>query len=69
MASLRDITEERGARDAVSQSEARYRNLFESASDSIYTTDLRGTFTSVNEATVTMCGHARTALLGHSSRR
>ena len=52
VASLRDITEERRARDAVSQSEARYRNLFESASDSIYTTDLRGTFTSVNEATV-----------------
>ena len=68
VASLRDITEERRARDAVSQSEARYRNLFESASDSIYTTDLRGTFTSVNEATVLMCGHARTSLLGHSSR-
>ena len=68
VASLRDITEERRARDAVSQSEARYRNLFESASDSIYTTDLSGAFTSVNEATVTMCGHARTSLLGHSSR-
>ena len=68
VASLRDVTDERRARDAVSQSEARYRNLFESASDSIYTMDARGTFTSVNEATVVMSGHARTALLGHSSR-
>jgi PAS domain S-box-containing protein len=68
VASLRDITEERRARDAVSQSEARYRNLFDSATDSIYTLDLAGTFTSVNEATVRMCGHSRLELLGHSSR-
>jgi PAS domain S-box-containing protein len=68
VASLRDVTEERRARDAVVQSEARYRNLFDSATDSIYTLDLAGTFTSVNEATVRMCGHARTQLLGRSSR-
>ncbi|MDQ6633250.1 MAG: PAS domain S-box protein, partial [Gemmatimonadota bacterium] len=68
VASLRDISEERRARDAVAQSEARYRNLFDSATDSIYTLDLAGTFTSVNEATVRMCGHSRIDLLGHSSR-
>ena len=68
VASLRDVTDERRARDAVAQSEARYRNLFESASDAIYTMDLRGAFSSVNEATVTMTGHERGALLGHSSR-
>jgi PAS domain S-box-containing protein len=68
VASLRDVTEERRARDAVIQSEARYRNLFDSATDSIYTLDLGGTFTSVNEATVRMCGHSRTELLGRSSR-
>src|SRR6476646_3903402 len=33
VASLRDITAERRARDAVIQSEARYRNLFETATD------------------------------------
>ncbi len=68
VASLRDITEERRARDAVTQSEARYRNLFDSASDSIYTLDLEGNFTSVNEATVRMCGRPRTELLAQSSR-
>jgi PAS domain S-box-containing protein len=66
VASLRDVTEERRARDAVSQSEARYRNLFESASDAIYTADVHGTFTSVNQATVAMCGYSRTELLGHA---
>lgn len=68
VASLRDVTDERRARDAVAQSEARYRNLFESASDAIYTMDLRGAFTSVNEATVAMSGYGRGALLAHSSR-
>ncbi|HUQ45958.1 MAG TPA: PAS domain S-box protein [Gemmatimonadaceae bacterium] len=68
VASLRDVTDERRARDAVAQSETRYRNLFESASDAIYTMDSLGTFTSVNEATVAMCGYDRTELLGHSSR-
>ncbi|HEX6600112.1 MAG TPA: PAS domain S-box protein [Gemmatimonadaceae bacterium] len=68
VASLRDVTEERRARDAVIQSEARYRNLFESATDAIYTLDLDGSFTSVNEATVQLTGRPKTELLGRSSR-
>jgi PAS domain S-box-containing protein len=66
VASLRDVTEERRARDAVMQSEARYRNLFESATDAIYTVDLDGSFTSVNEATVRLAGLSKTDLLGRS---
>ena len=68
VASMRDVTDERRARDAVAQSESRYRNLFDSASDSIYTLDVHGAFTSVNAATCEMTGRAREALLGHSSR-
>ena len=68
VASLRDITAERRARDAVIQSEARYRNLFETATDAIYTTDCEGSFTSLNEATVQLTGWPRTDLLGRSSR-
>ena len=68
VASLRDITEQRRARDAVSASETRYRNLFDSASDSIYTLDGRGAFTSVNEATEQMTGRSQGELLGHSAR-
>jgi PAS domain S-box-containing protein len=69
VASLRDVTDERRARDAVSQSESRYRNLFNSATDAIYTIDVHGAFTSVNEATCELTGRTRDALLGHNSRR
>ena len=67
VASLRDVTAERRARDAVAQSEARYRNLFESATDAIYTLDLGGAFTSVNRATCDISGYPREELLGRSS--
>ena len=66
VASLRDITDERRARDTVAQSEARYRNLFETATDPIYTLDLEGSLTSVNEATCTLSGVPRAELLGRS---
>ncbi len=67
VSSMRDITDERRARDAVAQSEARYRNLFESASDAIYTLDVLGAFTSVNEATCELTDRTRDVLLGQSS--
>ena len=66
VASLRDITDERRARDTVAQSEARYRNLFETASDAIFTIDLEGALTSVNEATCAVSGVPRNELLGRS---
>ena len=68
VASLRDVTEERRALDAVAQSEARYRNLFDSAMDAIYTLDAGGCFTSVNHATCELAGERREALLGKSCR-
>ena len=68
VASLRDITDERRARDAVAQSESRYRNLFESATDAIYTLDVHGSFTSANQSTCELTGRPRDALLGHNSR-
>jgi PAS domain S-box-containing protein len=58
--------DERRARDAVAQSEARYRNLFETASDAIYTLDVDGSFTSVNEATCQLAGRSRDDLIGRS---
>ena len=66
VASLRDVTAERRARDAVAHSEARYRNLFENASDAIYTLDPRGFFTSANAATCRETGVGREGLLGRS---
>ncbi|MFL5560718.1 MAG: PAS domain S-box protein [Gemmatimonadaceae bacterium] len=66
VASLRDVTAERRARDAMSQSEARYRHLVESASDAIYTLDVRGAITSANEATCLLSGRKSEELLGRS---
>ena len=67
VASMRDVTAERRARDAMGQSEARYRHLVESASDAIYTLDARGAITSANEATCLLSGRSRDELLGRST--
>lgn len=64
VATLRDITAERRARDAVAESEARYRNLFETATDAIYTLDTGGAFTSLNDATCDFTGASREQLIG-----
>ena len=75
---LRDITDERRARDAVARditerrerdaalarSEARYTDLVESASDAIFTVDTNGDFTSVNRALEMATGRSRDQLLG-----
>jgi PAS domain S-box-containing protein len=63
---IRDVTDERRAREALARSEARYRNLFEIASDAIYTLDARADFTSVNRATCEILGRAAEELLGRS---
>lgn len=60
------VEDERRARDAVAQSEGRYRNLFESATDAIYTLDAHGAFTSMNEATCDLAGQPRDDLIGRS---
>jgi PAS domain S-box-containing protein len=64
VAALRDMTDERRARDAVAQSEARYRNLFETATDAIYTLDAQGALTSANQATHELLHVPREELLG-----
>lgn len=64
VASLRDITSERRARDAVARSEARYQRLVETAPDGIFTVDTDGCFTSVNRAFEHAIGRSRSELLG-----
>ena len=64
IASARDVTEERGARFALTQSEARYRNLFEAASDAIMTFDAFGRFTTVNGAAEQISGYTHEELIG-----
>jgi two-component system NtrC family sensor kinase len=64
VATLRDITEPKRAQDALSRSEARYRNLVESASDAIVTLDANGRFTTVNQAAEIISGYRREELVG-----
>lgn len=64
VASLRDVTNERQARDEVARSESRYRNLVESASDAIFTVDRNGRFSAVNRSLERGVGRARASLIG-----
>jgi PAS domain S-box-containing protein len=66
VASLRDVTDERRARDEVADSERRYRSLFEQAFDAIYTLDRDRRFTSANDATCRLIGLPREQIVGSS---
>jgi diguanylate cyclase (GGDEF)-like protein/PAS domain S-box-containing protein len=52
------------SQEALSQSEERYRELFENAGDCVFILDSRGTFTSANLATELTLGYASEELLG-----
>jgi PAS domain S-box-containing protein len=55
--------------ESFSESEESFRELFENAVDFIYTTDLAGTFTSVNWAGERLTGYRRDELMGSSIAR
>jgi PAS domain S-box-containing protein len=61
---FRDITERRRVEEAIRESEARYRSLFDNANDSILTFTLEGVVTSVNRAYERLTGWTRDELIG-----
>ena len=55
----RDITGRKTADDELMASQERYRELFENATDLVYTHDLAGSVTSLNKAAEALSGYRR----------
>jgi len=58
------IVERERIEEALRESERRYRNLFDSISDFIYTHDMEGRFLTVNRATAQTLGYTSSELIG-----
>lgn len=63
-ASLRDISKQKEAEEAVRKSEENYRTLMEQASDGIFVTDMAGNYIDINDSGCTMLGYTREEVLG-----
>jgi diguanylate cyclase (GGDEF)-like protein/PAS domain S-box-containing protein len=60
----RDITDRKLVEKAIRANESRWRDLFEGASDCVYTCNLKARFTSINRAGELLTGYSREELLG-----
>ncbi len=60
---LRDVTARREAEEALQQSEAKYRSIFESVQDIYYRTDGQGTITEISPS-VERWGYSREQMIG-----
>jgi PAS domain S-box-containing protein len=61
---IKDISERKRAEEAVRESEEKFRNIFQSASDAIMYLDTSGRFLDVNEKAVEVFGGPKEELLG-----
>jgi PAS domain S-box-containing protein len=64
-----DVTARERTREALRETEERFRDLFDHSNDIVFTTDLDGNFTSLNKAGETITGYsAEEALQGNASQ-
>ncbi len=66
---INDITSKKIAEQKLKESENKYRTLFESSTDGIYSTDMEGRFIEVNEAFLKMIGYSREEVLDLHNRQ
>jgi PAS domain S-box-containing protein len=60
---VEDITQYRQAREALRESESRFRDFFENAKDVIYVHDLEGNYTSMNQTAEQIFGYTQEEIL------
>jgi len=65
---LFDITQEKESQEALRESEERWRSLFENSIEAVFTVDLEGSLTAVNDACVELSGVSREEAIGSSFR-
>jgi len=63
---LIDVTEQRRAEEALRESEARFRTLFERLADAVFIVEFDGTILDANPAAVTQTGYTMQELLGRN---
>jgi PAS domain S-box-containing protein len=60
----REITDQKAAEKAIAESEAKYRDLFENASDAVFVLDSELRYADVNRKGLELLGYTREELLG-----
>lgn len=65
----RDVTDRKKNEQKLQESERKYRTLFESSTDGIYSTDMEGKFIEFNKAFLDMLGYSTEELLGMDNRQ
>ena len=65
---VRDITEHKGAEDALRESEERYRNILSNIEDGYYEVDISGNFSFFNNSLCKILGYPKEEMIGMNNR-